>query len=407
MKRTDLERAWPATEPPPDFSERVLERLQLRPASVEPAARPIEPLPLLRRQRVRWLALPAVALALGAAMLLWPAGREREILVVAAEPRVLPIGHRAVAEVSAGARLRWSGEESPHSVKQERGAVNYRVEPGAAFRVQTPHGSVTAMGTEFRVVVGDRETGKEEPMKKRWAIAGAAGAMGALLWVSVDEGRVRLSSSDRELVLGAGQAASVQADGIVRRESAPQAASAAKSSAAPDAKRALKRQLADSVRRRAAQLRAAALAAKRAEESPASASPAAPPGPAVPAEQHTFGPSPSGASDPPTDPEQIRRREYINRTVHEQYFPVARDCYAELLERQPNAEGKVVLEFAIVGTADAGVVDRVAIREDEDAIEDPEFQLCMRESLYTAVFEPPPPGAEETTVVFPVMLRPD
>jgi hypothetical protein len=93
--------------------------------------------------------------------------------------------------------------------------------------------------------------------------------------------------------------------------------------------------------------------------------------------------------------------------VREQYFPVARDCYQELLERQPNAGGKIVLEFAIVGNADAGVVDRVAIRDDEDTIEDPEFQLCMRESMYTAVFEPPPPGVEETTVVYPVMLAPE
>jgi hypothetical protein len=60
-----------------------------------------------------------------------------------------------------------------------------------------------------------------------------------------------------------------------------------------------------------------------------------------------------------------------------------------------------------VGDADAGVVDRVALREEESTITDPEFQQCMRESLYTAVFEPPPPGASETTVVYPVELRPE
>ena len=92
--------------------------------------------------------------------------------------------------------------------------------------------------------------------------------------------------------------------------------------------------------------------------------------------------------------------------MREQYYPVARECYEELLGRDPKARGKVVLEFAIVGDGDAGVVDRVSTREDENTIDDPEFVMCMRESLYTAVFEPPPPGASETTVVYPVMLEP-
>lgn len=105
--------------------------------------------------------------------------------------------------------------------------------------------------------------------------------------------------------------------------------------------------------------------------------------------------------------EAARRREYLSRAVREQYFPAARDCYGELLERQPSAGGKVVLEFAIVGDGDAGVVDRVALREEESTLDDPEFVLCMRESMYTAVFEPPPPGASETTVVYPIELRPD
>jgi hypothetical protein len=66
-----------------------------------------------------------------------------------------------------------------------------------------------------------------------------------------------------------------------------------------------------------------------------------------------------------------------------------------------------VLEFAVVGDGDAGVVDRVALRDDETTIDDPEFRLCMSESMYTAVFEPPPPGTSETTVVYPVTLSPD
>jgi hypothetical protein len=164
------------------------------------------------------------------------------------------------------------------------------------------------------------------------------------------------------------------------------------------------------VRRRAAQRRATALAAKQASPKPAP-EPATTPPPefefVLPKDEQTFGPYPAGTPAPPKDPEAARRRDYIKRTVREQYFPVARDCYQELLERQPTAGGKIVLEFAVVSDGDAGVVDRVAIREDKDTIDDPEFQLCMRESMYTAVFEPPPPGVEETTVVYPIMLKPD
>jgi hypothetical protein len=337
--------------------------------------------------------------------LLWPAGRGQVGDVVAVEPRVVAIGERAVAEMSSGAHIRWSSDELQQEVQQDRGAVTYRVLPGAAFRVQTPHGNVTVLGTEFRVVVADREDAAGEPMKKRWAIAGVSATLGALLWVSVEQGSVRLANHEKELILRAGQAGAIASDGIPRAEVAVPSAPAGGRAA----EQARTRQVADTVRRRAADRRAAALAANQVPpKQPASDQPTTPPVEFVlPKEEHRVGPSPSGTPAPPAEPEEARRREYIKRTVREQYFPVARDCYQELLERQPSASGKIVLEFAVVGDGDAGVVDRVAILEDEDTIDDPEFQLCMRESMYTAVFERPPPGVEETTVVYPIMLTPD
>lgn len=243
-------------------------------------------------------------------------------------------------------------------------------------------------------------------MKKRWGAAGAGATLGALLWVSVDRGSVRLSNDREELILHAGQAGAIGSDGIPRLEAAVPGASAIGTPAAGrGADRHRARQMADAVRRQAARRRAALAAKPAPTQPPAAGEPTpAPVDSALPKEQHRFGPDPSGTPEPPADPEEARRREYIKRTVREQYFPVARDCYQELLERQPTAGGKIVLEFAIVSDGDAGVVDRVEIREDEDTIDDPEFQLCMRESMYTAVFEPPPPGVEETTVVYPVML---
>jgi ferric-dicitrate binding protein FerR (iron transport regulator) len=408
MKRNELERAWPAAEPTPGFSERVLQRLQQGPALPAPTLPRANPLGRLPARRLRWLLLPIAALALGGILLLRPIGPAQRGDVIAAEPRSVAIGERAVAEMSSGAHLRWSSEGPRQQVQQDRGAVTYRVLPGGPFRVQTPHGNVSVLGTEFRVVIADSAQAQGDPMKKRWAVAAAGATLGALLWVSVDRGLVQLSNQDRELVLQAGQAGAIGSDGIPRLQAVPSAPADAQQ-ANRDAERARNRQLADTVRRHAAQRRAAALTAKPTTASPpTSGQNKTPPVEFVlPKDEQTFGPYPAGTPEPPAEPEAAQRRDYIKRTVREQYFPIARDCYQELLERQPTAEGKIVLEFAIVGDGDAGVVDRVAIREDQDTIADPEFQLCMQESMYTAVFEPPPPGTEETTVVYPIMLKPN
>ena len=164
----------------------------------------------------------------------------------------------------------------------------------------------------------------------------------------------------------------------------------------------LDRPRADAMRQRAAQ-RLAAERARQAEPSAAQASPSAP-----------------APRQPLTADEEERRRNYIRDAVREQYFPIARSCYQELLERRPNAGGKVVMSFSIVGDGDAGVVSQVDLddetskdpvrfqtppMEGSEPIEDPEFRLCMRESMYSTIFQPPPPG-EETTVVYPIELRP-
>lgn len=402
MNRNELERAWPAAEPPPGFSDRVLERAQRSPALPSAAPPRAKVVRWLKAPAVRWLVLPAAALSLAGAVLFSSAGPARDGEVVAAEPRVVTISERAVAELLRGAQLRWSGDE----VEQARGAVTYRVQPGARFRVQTPHGSVAVLGTVFRVVVADRQEASGEPMDKRWASAGAVGLLGALLWVSVDEGSVRLSRGEEELVLAAGQAGSIGADGRPRLEAAAASAPASARVVADGSdERVRARQVADAVRRHAARRREAARAASGSAGSAGENAGSEPTTPPV----EFFLPTTPGVRPalPPMPEEEARRREYLRRTIREQYFPAARDCYAELLERQPTASGKVVLEFAIVGDGDAGVVDRVALREDESTIDDAEFTLCMRESMYTAVFEPPPPGAGETTVVYPVELRPE
>ncbi|HTV22463.1 MAG TPA: AgmX/PglI C-terminal domain-containing protein [Polyangiaceae bacterium] len=412
MNRKELERAWPAAEPSPGFSDRVLDRARRAPAAPEAsgssdAGSPRTSGPRWRPARpLRWLALSAAALALAAgAVVAFEATRPAlDGDVIAAEPRTVSLGERAVAELSSGAHVRWSGEGAQLEVQQDRGEATYRVEPGGRFAVQTPYGSVSVLGTVFRVVVADPNQPGGEPMKKRWGIVGAGASLAALLFVSVERGNVRIATAEHALEVGAGEAASVGADGVPRREATAQAASGATGAAAVEAERQRNRRVADAVRRHAAKRREAARAAKPgAEAAVASETAAAEPAPPP----VMFRPQPQNPQ-PERTPEEQRQRDYIQRTVHEQYFPVARDCYNELLARQPKAGGRVTLEFAIVGDADAGVVDRVSLRDDDkDSIEDPEFRLCMTESMYTAVFEPPPPGANETTVVYPIMLAPE
>jgi hypothetical protein len=52
--------------------------------------------------------------------------------------------------------------------------------------------------------------------KPAWASAGTSATLGALMFVSVDQGKVRLSRGDEELVLTAGQSGSIGSDGIPR-----------------------------------------------------------------------------------------------------------------------------------------------------------------------------------------------
>jgi ferric-dicitrate binding protein FerR (iron transport regulator) len=379
----ELESLWPAAEPPPAFAERVVERALSDP-------RPLRP----PRARRSWSRRAAPVLALVAAMAAlfvgWRWRSHDQGTVYAAEPREVMIGERARARLSTGAEIEWSGA----SVQQARGDVEYRVQRGGPFVVRTPFGTVQVLGTIFRVRVTPAE---EQSMKSsKRAIAATGLTAGALLFVAVREGTVRLSNADRQLVLTQGEAGAIGADGIPvpvdpTAQKEPVVAAAPGLREPEGQRRAFDRVRADGVRQRAAGRRVAgsgaALPAKAPAPAPASAN------------------APAAPAAPLTPEQEEHRRVYIRDAVRQQYFPIARSCYEELLGRQPKAAGKVVMSFAIVGDGDAGVVDRVELG-DGTTMDDPEFTTCMRESMYSTVFEPPPPGANETTVVYPIELDP-
>lgn len=180
--RVDWE-AWPAPAPPAGFAQRVTAGLPRR-------------APITRAPETRWrfVALAAVlAAVLGAGWIL--VGRDSSGRLQARERVEVGLGRRALAVLEAGAELRWRGSR----VTQRSGAVFYRVEPGAVFRVDTPSGAVEVLGTCFSIAL---EPGTTERSMR----------------VAVYEGRVRVLAGTRVLELGAGDAAQADAAGIRRDE---------------------------------------------------------------------------------------------------------------------------------------------------------------------------------------------
>jgi hypothetical protein len=98
---------------------------------------------------------------------------------------------------------------------------------------------------------------------------------------------------------------------------------------------------------------------------------------------------------------------YIRSVMHDDYIPLAKQCYETLLAKDPKRSGTVHAKFVIAGdTKSGGVVESVELQENEKSIHDPEFVMCMRESLMSVVFDAPPNGGK-LSVGYPIELSPD
>jgi hypothetical protein len=98
-------------------------------------------------------------------------------------------------------------------------------------------------------------------------------------------------------------------------------------------------------------------------------------------------------------------REYIQKHIRENFFPLAKDCYESLLASQPKAGGLVEIHMTLVGDESVGgVVDSLELGE-KSTMKDPEFLDCVSESMLSMVFEPPPEHGW-VTVVYPVQFAP-
>jgi hypothetical protein len=97
---------------------------------------------------------------------------------------------------------------------------------------------------------------------------------------------------------------------------------------------------------------------------------------------------------------------YIQDRMHEDFFPLARQCYTAALERDPTMGGMIELKFSIVGDARVGGVVESASLGDRTTIGEKEMATCMRESMLSMAFAPPEHGGR-VEVTYPIVFSPE
>jgi RNA polymerase sigma-70 factor (ECF subfamily) len=98
-------------------------------------------------------------------------------------------------------------------------------------------------------------------------------------------------------------------------------------------------------------------------------------------------------------------REYIRERVREDLIPSATSCYNNVLVRDPEFGGRIVLQFAIVADENlGGVVEQVGFGEDTD-VADEELLGCLHDAMYEMTFDPPKSGGT-VQVSYPMTFEP-
>ena len=109
--------------------------------------------------------------------------------------------------------------------------------------------------------------------------------------------------------------------------------------------------------------------------------------------------------EPPKPPPPALDKDYIQARIHEDFLPMAKDCYETALKRDGGLGGKMVFQFAIVGDESVGGIVESAELDPTSTLDEAELVTCMRESLLSVTFPPPPKGGR-VTVTYPFELSP-
>lgn len=114
---------------------------------------------------------------------------------------------------------------------------------------------------------------------------------------------------------------------------------------------------------------------------------------------------PASAADEPKDPPTLDK-EYIRERIIEDLLPVAVECYSSVLAEQPDAGGKIVMRFAILGDPDVGgVVDEATVDPLQSDFDNAFLRECMTQSLMAVNFDAPPEGGR-MEVTYPFVFEP-
>jgi hypothetical protein len=113
----------------------------------------------------------------------------------------------------------------------------------------------------------------------------------------------------------------------------------------------------------------------------------------------------AGATAEPPATEQVLDKDYIRSRIQDDLVPIAQECYESALEDDPKLAGKLIMKFTIVGDEEVGgVVDEAELDPSSD-LKHPALGECMRESMLSLSFAPPPDGGT-VSVTYPFAFAP-
>lgn len=188
--------AWEVPQPPEGFSAEVM-RAHAGGEAREPSRS--------RMSRRRLLAMVAsISMAMAGAWLWSVLEHDGSLHADARTTRdVGPL----VLVAEEGASVDWSVGRRGGHVHQTEGDVFYRVDGPTDLSVETPAGNVDVEGTCFRVRISDADIETEEnEMRRTTAATAAMGiALGALVTVTVYEGRVAFANDSGDITAEAGE----------------------------------------------------------------------------------------------------------------------------------------------------------------------------------------------------------
>jgi hypothetical protein len=107
---------------------------------------------------------------------------------------------------------------------------------------------------------------------------------------------------------------------------------------------------------------------------------------------------PAGGFAAPPPKAQELSSEYLHARLLEDYKPMARACFNELLSRKPGMGGKLLVKFTIVGDEKVGGIVESAELDPKSTIKDDKLETCIKESMLTMQFAPPDKGGTVTVV---------